>query len=187
MGSSPPILVRNLPYEVTLDDLTEVFGKLGIIARIVLPETITLAIIEYNEPKKAKTAINLLAFQYFMEVPLYLEWAPKDIFACLKENALHMGLTTFNINACLPLIPNIYKKKLELDREVLGNKEKNKYQLQEIDGKKSEKQYSCSSNDNISRNKGKENELRAERMRTNKIKLIVKSVAFEATRKEIMR
>merc|ERR1712113_909808 len=169
--STTTILVRNLPYEVTLDDLTEVFGKLGIIARIVLPETITLAIIEYNEPKNAKTAFNLLAFQYFMEVPLYLEWAPKDIFACSKENTLHMGLTTFNTNVCLPLIPDIYNKKLEFDRKVLGNKQKSKNQLQEIDGKKSEKQYSCSSNDNISQNKEKENEFRAGRMKTDKIKL----------------
>merc|ERR1712060_976312 len=105
LKSATTILVRNLPYGVTLDDLTEVFGKSGTIARIVLPVAATLAIIEYNEPKNAKAAFNSLAFQYFMEVPLYLEWAPKDIFACLKENALHMGLTTSNTNACLPLIP----------------------------------------------------------------------------------
>merc|ERR1712039_133724 len=81
----------------------------------------------------------------------------------------HMGLTTFNIN------------------KVLGNKQKSKNQLQEINGKKSEKQYSRSSNDNILRNKGKENEFRAGRMKTNKIKLIVKNVAFEATCKDVMR
>merc|ERR1712190_601103 len=128
-------------------------------------------------------AFNSLAFQYFMEVPLYLEWAPKDIFACSKENTSHMGLTTSNTNACLPFNPNTYNKKLKLDREVLGNKQKSKNQLQEIN----EKQYSYSSNDNILRNKGKENEFRAGRMKTNKVKLIAKNVAFEATREDVMR
>merc|ERR1712083_1191139 len=158
MGTTT-ILVRNLPYGVTLDDLTEVFGKLGTIARIVLPVTATLAIIEYNEPKNAKAAFNSLAFQYFMEVPLYLEWAPKDIFSSLKENASYMGLTSSDSNVCSSLIYNIDSKKLE--SEVLGKKEKSKNPLRKSD----KKNYLCSSYD--SNLQSKENEFRATRLKTN--------------------
>lgn len=50
-------------------------------ARLVLPETKTLALVEYQKPGEARQAFKTLAFKRFQTAPLFLEWAPKDIFS----------------------------------------------------------------------------------------------------------
>ena len=52
-------------------------GELG---RVVLPATRTLALVEFLEPTDARRAFRSLAYKRFQHVPLYLEWAPADIF-----------------------------------------------------------------------------------------------------------
>ncbi|UPR01955.1 multiple RNA-binding domain-containing protein [Chloropicon primus] len=74
------ILVKNLPYQTTEKDLTLLFGKYGSLGRIVLPPTKTLALIEYIVAADAKHAFKSLAFKRFHHVPLYIEFAPANIF-----------------------------------------------------------------------------------------------------------
>ncbi len=50
-------------------------------ARLVLPPTKTLALVEFLEAAEARGAFKALAYRKFHHVPLYVEWAPADIFA----------------------------------------------------------------------------------------------------------
>ncbi len=56
------------------------FGAIGELGRVVLPPTRTLALVEFLEPADARAAFRGLAYKRFQHVPLYLEWAPADIF-----------------------------------------------------------------------------------------------------------
>ena len=58
----------------------ETFGKFGAVARLVLPPTRTLALVEFSEAADARRAFKALAYKRFQSVPLYLEWAPGGIF-----------------------------------------------------------------------------------------------------------
>jgi multiple RNA-binding domain-containing protein 1 len=51
------------------------------VARLVLPPTKTLALVEFLEAAEARSAFKTLAYRKFHHVPLYVEWAPADIFA----------------------------------------------------------------------------------------------------------
>ncbi len=59
----------------------ELFGRFGDIARLVLPPTRVLALVEFLEPSDARSAFRGLAYRRLQHVPLYLEWAPRGIFA----------------------------------------------------------------------------------------------------------
>ena len=48
------LLVKNLPYSATEEDLTELFGAMGPLSRLVLPATRTLALVEFAEPQDAR-------------------------------------------------------------------------------------------------------------------------------------
>lgn len=73
-------LIMPIVCHLAEEDLSEMFGRVGGLARLVLPPTRTLALIEYLEPQDARAAFRSLAYKKFNYVPLYLEWAPKDIF-----------------------------------------------------------------------------------------------------------
>jgi len=84
VGSSAPkrsktmILVKNLPYDTSLEDLTKVFHGIGgdVPTNILLPPSKTAALVEYGHATDARRAFRNLAYKKFKHVPLYLEWAP---------------------------------------------------------------------------------------------------------------
>ncbi|GAB4818001.1 hypothetical protein N2152v2_005047 [Parachlorella kessleri] len=79
--SDAVLLVKNLPYSATEAELEALFGALGPLGRLVLPTTRTLALVEFLEPQDARRAFKALAYKRYQHVPLYLEWAPRGIFA----------------------------------------------------------------------------------------------------------
>jgi len=79
--SDAVILVKNLPYETTENDLEILFSKYGAIVRLVLPPTKAIALVEFSVASCAKIAFKALAYRKFRHVPLYLEFAPAGIFA----------------------------------------------------------------------------------------------------------
>jgi multiple RNA-binding domain-containing protein 1 len=56
------------------------FEKYGSVGRYLFPPAQTVAIVEFLEPNEAKIAFQKLAYSKFKSVPLYLEWAPANIF-----------------------------------------------------------------------------------------------------------
>ena len=75
--SKEMILVKNLPYDTTEDDLAKLFNGVGDApSQILLPPSRTIALIEYGHAVDARKAFRKLAYKRFKHVPLYLEWAP---------------------------------------------------------------------------------------------------------------
>ncbi|XP_040272573.1 probable RNA-binding protein 19 [Bufo bufo] len=79
--SKTVILVKNLPAGTQVAELQEVFGRFGDLGRVLLPEGGITAIVEFLEPTEAKQAFRKLAYTKFQHVPLYLEWAPMNVFS----------------------------------------------------------------------------------------------------------
>ncbi|XP_038646676.1 probable RNA-binding protein 19 isoform X3 [Scyliorhinus canicula] len=78
--SKTVILVKNIPAGTQVDELEKVFKKYGDLGRVLLPSAGVTAIVEFLEPTEAKQAFTKLAYSKFQHVPLYLEWAPMDVF-----------------------------------------------------------------------------------------------------------
>lgn len=81
--SKTVILVKNLPSKTTEDELREFMIKRkvnGGIKRLVIPEYGVAALIEFNERQEARDAFKKMAYFNFKSAPIYLEWAPVNIF-----------------------------------------------------------------------------------------------------------
>ncbi|TWW60369.1 RNA-binding protein 19 [Takifugu flavidus] len=83
--STTVILVKNLPAGVASSELEELFSAHGSLGRVLLPPSGLTAIVEFLEPTEAKRAFTRLAYSKFQHVPLYLEWAPGDVFVAAKQ------------------------------------------------------------------------------------------------------
>ncbi|XP_065086105.1 probable RNA-binding protein 19 [Ochlerotatus camptorhynchus] len=79
--SNTTILAKNLPSGTEVSELTERFGKFGLLGKVVLPPSGITAVIEFSDPSEAKKAFKKLAYSRLKSLPLYLEWAPENIFA----------------------------------------------------------------------------------------------------------
>ncbi|RWS16155.1 putative RNA-binding protein 19-like protein [Dinothrombium tinctorium] len=78
--SKTVLLAKNLPAGTKAEELQEIFSKHGLVKRVLLPPFGITAIIEMQEPTEAKLAFRKLAYSNFKHIPLYLEWAPNDVF-----------------------------------------------------------------------------------------------------------
>ena len=74
------ILVKNLPFETTNEELRILFGKFGELGRVVLPPSRAIGLVEFLHQQDAKKAFSSLAYKSFKYVPLFLEWPPVEIF-----------------------------------------------------------------------------------------------------------
>lgn len=74
------IIVKHLPSNVDSNKLRDKFGCYGELMRCALAPSKTVAVIQFSSSENAKTAFTKLAFSRFLHVPLYLEWAPEEIF-----------------------------------------------------------------------------------------------------------
>lgn len=78
--SNTVILIKNIPYETTSTELTQRFEKHGPLARVLVPPSRTVALLEFVNPPDAKSAFKELAYRKYHGVPLFLEWAPVKVF-----------------------------------------------------------------------------------------------------------
>lgn len=77
------ILVKNLPTATSEEELRELFKKCNVngeIKRLVMPEYGVAALVEFAERQEARDSFKKLAYRKFKSVPIYLEWAPVDVF-----------------------------------------------------------------------------------------------------------
>ncbi|KAI8074728.1 hypothetical protein BC940DRAFT_249567 [Gongronella butleri] len=78
--SDTVILIKNIPFGTSEDDLRELFGKHGDLGRVLIPPAKTMAVVEFIEPTEARRAFQALAYRRFKDTVLYLEKGPKDMF-----------------------------------------------------------------------------------------------------------
>ncbi|RCI01220.1 Multiple RNA-binding domain-containing protein 1 [Rhizopus azygosporus] len=74
------ILVKNIPYGTTEDEMRELFGKYGELGRVLMPPAKTIAVVEFLEPSEARNAFKALAYRRFKDSLIYLEKAPSGLF-----------------------------------------------------------------------------------------------------------
>ncbi|EEB14728.1 RNA binding motif protein, putative [Pediculus humanus corporis] len=79
--SNTVILVKNLPFGTTSEEISEKFRKFGLLSRVVVPPSGVAALVEFAEPSEARIAFRRLSYSKFKHVPLYLEWAPEKVFS----------------------------------------------------------------------------------------------------------
>lgn len=75
------ILVKNFPYGTKPDELQRMFEVYGTIRRLLMPPSGTIAIVDFVQPDHARSAFGGLAYRKFRESVLFLEKAPKNVFA----------------------------------------------------------------------------------------------------------
>ena len=78
--SKTALIVKNIPHSTENSELRDLFARFGDLSRIVLPPTKTMALVEFDEATEARKAFRQLAYSKFKNQPIYLEWAPVDIF-----------------------------------------------------------------------------------------------------------
>ena len=83
--SDTSILIKNFPYGTKTDELRNLFGTYGTIAQILLPPSGTIAIVNFELAKDARSAFSALAYRKFKDSVLFLEKAPKELFAQSKS------------------------------------------------------------------------------------------------------
>lgn len=83
--SNTVIVVKNLPFDTTCDELRTIFEPFGTVARLVLPPSGITGLVEFFEQSQAKKAFQKLAYSKFKYTPLYLEWAPLEVFSSKPE------------------------------------------------------------------------------------------------------
>ncbi|RLM75166.1 multiple RNA-binding domain-containing protein 1 [Panicum miliaceum] len=79
--SSHVILVKNLPFSTSEEELAAMFQKHGSLDKIVLPPTRVFALVVFVEATEARHAFKKLLYTRYKDTPLYLEWAPENILS----------------------------------------------------------------------------------------------------------
>lgn len=74
------ILVKNLAFGTTSDEIGELFSEYGELKRVLMPSVGTMAIVEFRDSPGARAAFTKLAYRMFKKAILYLEKGPKDLF-----------------------------------------------------------------------------------------------------------
>ncbi|KAI9659963.1 MAG: Multiple RNA-binding domain-containing protein 1 [Bathelium mastoideum] len=90
------ILVKNFPYEMKHGELKRLFEESGQVIRFLMPPTGTVAIVEYANVNHARSAFGTLAYRKVKDSILFLEKAPKDLFASKtpKSSVSALGIPT---------------------------------------------------------------------------------------------
>ena len=70
------ILVKNLPYGTTGEEIRALFARFGDVGRVLIPPANTLAVVEMPVVGEARAAFRALAYKRFRDSVLYLEKAP---------------------------------------------------------------------------------------------------------------
>ncbi|TVU15799.1 hypothetical protein EJB05_39337 [Eragrostis curvula] len=85
--SNHVILVKNLPFSSSEEELAAMFQKHGGLDKIILPPTRVFALVVFVEATEARHAFRKLLYTRYKDTPLYLEWAPENI---LSPNSTHV-------------------------------------------------------------------------------------------------
>ena len=74
------ILVKNIPYGTTAEQLREMFGVHGELLRVLVPPAGTLAVIEFTHADEARKAFRAIAYRRLGNSIMYLEKGPHGMF-----------------------------------------------------------------------------------------------------------
>ncbi|KAH9039133.1 hypothetical protein EDB85DRAFT_2132081 [Lactarius pseudohatsudake] len=78
--SETVILVKNIPYGTTAEQLREIFGAHGELQRVLVPPAGTLAVIEFVHADDAHRALRAVSYRRLGNSVIYLEKGPLGMF-----------------------------------------------------------------------------------------------------------
>lgn len=78
--SSTTILIKNIPYGTTLEQLTDMFSPYGDIVRLLVPPAGTMAVVEFANASETDKAFKGVAYRRLGSSIIYLEKAPAGLF-----------------------------------------------------------------------------------------------------------
>ena len=79
--SDTTILVKNIPYGTTADQIRDMFEPHGDLNRVLVPPAGTMAVVEFDKPDEAAKAFRAVAYRRLGSLVVYLEKGPLGIFA----------------------------------------------------------------------------------------------------------
>ena len=82
------ILVKNVPFDCARDDLKRLFEEHGTVKRFLMPPSGVIAIIELANVAQSQSAFGALAYRKIKGSVLFLEKAPKNIFAAKPTSTI---------------------------------------------------------------------------------------------------
>tara|TARA_B110000208_G_scaffold107552_1_gene133419 strand:- start:42 stop:2402 length:2361 start_codon:yes stop_codon:yes gene_type:complete len=104
--SATVLLVKNLPFESTEEELRQLFGAHGDIGVVVITTTRAIAVVEFMDASCARRAFAALAYTRFRDSPLYLEWAPADLLRATPATAAAAATTAKGAAAATSVAPS---------------------------------------------------------------------------------
>ena len=81
------ILVKNIPYGTSGDEIRALFSRFGDVARVLIPPSNTIAVVEMPVVNEARAAFRALAYKRFKDAVLYLEKAPEAFLPARDSSA----------------------------------------------------------------------------------------------------
>ena len=110
--SDTVIIVKNIPFDTTPDELLKIFSSFGTVSKVILPPHGVSAVVEFQNVLCAKNAFAALAYSKFKHMPLYLEWAPVGLLAG-KGISQDAGVASSNSSSAVVFVRNINFKTSE--------------------------------------------------------------------------
>ncbi|TFK32942.1 RNA-binding domain-containing protein [Crucibulum laeve] len=78
--SDTTILVKNIPYGTTVEQIREMFEPHGELSRVLVPPAGTMAVVDFERPDEASKAFRAVAYRRLGNSVVYLEKGPLGIF-----------------------------------------------------------------------------------------------------------
>jgi multiple RNA-binding domain-containing protein 1 len=78
--SDTTILVKNIPYGTTLDQIRDFFAPHGQLSRVLVPPAGTMAVVEFERPDEATKGFKAVAYRRLGNSIIYLEKGPIGMF-----------------------------------------------------------------------------------------------------------
>lgn len=74
------ILVKNIPYGTTAEQIREMFEPHGDLSRVLVPPAGTMAVVEFDRPDEAAKGFRAVAYRRLGNSVIYLEKGPLGMF-----------------------------------------------------------------------------------------------------------
>ncbi|KAK0477584.1 hypothetical protein IW261DRAFT_1565894 [Armillaria novae-zelandiae] len=79
--SETTILVKNIPYGTSEDQIRQLFEPHGTLTRVLVPPAGTMAVVDFDRPDEASQAFRAVAYRRLGNSIIYLEKGPLGIFS----------------------------------------------------------------------------------------------------------
>lgn len=92
--SDTTILVKNIPYGTTAEQIREMFEGHGELSRVIVPPAGTMAVVEFVHADEAAKAFRAVAYRRLGNSVIYLEKGPMGMFQEIMDVADRAGTTS---------------------------------------------------------------------------------------------